>query len=123
MEGTENQIVMPESWMYFAGSIFWACVGNADARTAFPGEEEVEDREVEGELEGLGKAILRRDRVALGHRVEEGVDIPVRDHHAFGNTGAARREQEIGDAVRIDGPGLPRRSALEITGAEHAVSG
>jgi hypothetical protein len=113
VEGTENHTV----------SACFARRRAADARAALPREEEIEDREIEREIEGVREAVVFRDAVALGHHVEEVAHVPVRDHHALGLTRRAGREEQVSDAI---GRGLgdhERALVRELLARHEAVRG
>jgi hypothetical protein len=97
--------------------------GAAHAGAALPREEEIEDRQIEREIEGLREAILLGDAVALGHHVEEVPHVAVRDHHALGLASRARGEEQVRDVV---GRGLgdhERSLVREIHARHEAVRG
>ena len=87
-------------------------------RAALPGEEDVEHRDVEGDLPEARDAITRTDREQVAAGRQEGGDGPNRHHHPLGDSGRSRSEHDVSRVLRWDGAwGVARIVRRERRGA------
>ena len=113
VEGTENQHGQRVP-LHEAARREACLVGHAEQRRAgAPAQEHVVHRQVEGEIEQLGAAIIRADPVAFGGGAQIGQGVAMAYQHALRLAGAAGGEQQVGAvAGRALREGLGRRQFI-----------